>query len=1301
MTQTTQEYGAEAIKVLEGREAVRTRPGMYIGDNGENGLHQLVYEVVDNSLTYEMPIFVLEDGKLRLTPIGKLIDGYMEKYADSVEKGSQLQTLRKGFNLAVLAFSPKDYKLAFRPVSALFRHRVNSSIYRIRLETGQEIEITAYHSLFTSRNGRIVSVRGDELKEGDLLVTPQNWVEPASYVEQINLVNGEWRTNSTANSKRQMADEDFFGGSSFLLAEDSKQRVCRDELQNSVKNQTGDHELPAALPVTDSLAELLGFYVATEALKLNETLRQSGITRQNEVSKQREISRQDKIQSSSGDISEANSVFPAVDDYLVFIAKDNRLAGHIMALIADTFNCKADYTDEGIIKINSKTLSTLFRKILTDGSETFSHVIRIPDLVFNLPRSQRKRFLEAFIKVIGKASNLSAKGSYKISSAEAEEISSSEFVLSIASEELSTSLQYLLASLCNPYSVKTEIQTFGLKTFTFSISQAQQERAMTATTCSSVVFSRPSYSDLGLSRIEKIELVKDYKHEWVYDVSVPECENFIAGIGPVICHNSVDEAMAGYCDSIEVVIHIDNSVTVIDNGRGIPTDIHPQEGISAAEVVMTKLHAGGKFDSNSYKASGGLHGVGVSCVNFLSEWLKLEIWRDGKTYEQEYRRGIPVAPLKVTGKTNKRGTKITFKPDLEVLTTDNFSFERLSERFRQKAFLNKGLRIKIRDERGETERSHEFYYRDGIVEFVKHLNQNKNPLHEEPIYFYGELDDLTIEVALQYNEGYDEKVFAFANTIYNPDGGTHLAGFRSSLTRTINNYAQTSGIAKSMKVALTGDDVREGLVAVISVKLPQPQFESQTKVKLTSDIKGQVESFLNEKLAEYFEQNPTVAKKIVTKAVDAARAREAARKAREIVRKSALSGSTLPGKLADCQEKDPARSELFLVEGDSAGGSAKQARDRRNQAVLPLKGKILNVEKARYDKMLSHGEIKALITALGTGIGKDDFDIEKLRYHRIILMTDADVDGSHIRTLLLTFFYRQMPELIERGHIYIAQPPLYKVKKGKKEEYIKDEKEMFRYLMRQATSEIRVEVGGDSKHESKNRKVEGKELSLRLEQTIEFQKFVERFSRRLNNDRNLCLALIKAFAGEKGVLAQNNMKFRNVFERDDLLAEVEAVLNEAGYQTELIFDEEHGLSEIEIGLGDGSILIFDWEKASYVEFQRAVEIETELEKAFSPPFMFYENGKPEVIETRQELLERVLAVAKKDLVIQRYKGLGEMNPEQLWETTMNPEKRVLLQVRIEDAVETDELFTILMGDEVEPRRKFIEENALDVKNLDV
>jgi DNA gyrase subunit B len=760
-----------------------------------------------------------------------------------------------------------------------------------------------------------------------------------------------------------------------------------------------------------------------------------------------------------------------------------------------------------------------------------------------------------------------------------------------------------------------------------------------------------------------------------------------------VVDNSVDEALAGFCDTIEVTIHMDNSITVVDNGRGIPTDIHKQEGRSAAEVVLTVLHAGGKFDSNSYKVSGGLHGVGVSCVNFLSEWLKLEIWRDGKTHEQEYKVGFPVAPLKVTGKTTKRGTKVTFRPDGDIFETTVFSFEKLSERLREKAFLNKGLRIIIKDEREEGEKSHEFYYKGGIAEFVKHLNKNKSALHDKPLYFEMVSDELSIEVSMQYNDSYDEKIFSFANNINTVDGGTHLSGFRGALTRTINAYAESSGMLKNSKVGLSGDDVREGLVAVISVKIPQPQFEGQTKGKLNSPVKGPVESFLNEWLAEFFEQNPVVAKKIVGKAVDASRAREAARKAREIVRKSAMAGSGLPGKLADCQEKDPAASELYLVEGDSAGGSAKQGRDRKNQAVLPLKGKILNVERARFDKMLGHGEIKALITALGTGIGKEDFDVNKLRYHKICLMTDADVDGSHIRTLLLTFFYRQMPELVENGHVYIAQPPLYKVKRGKKEEYIKDEKAMFRYLMRQATSDVQVQADG--------RTVEGRELARTLEQTVEYRNYFERYARRLHNDERLLNAILDAFAGRDGVLAKRNVKLRKVFEQEDLMAEVEGKIAAAGYKTELTSDEEHGLSEIEITFPNGQTLMFNWDMASYVEFQKAVELRSELEISFPGPYVLGENGKSEQITRRAELLDRVLALAKKDLTIQRYKGLGEMNPEQLWETTMNPEKRTLLQVRIEDAIETDGIFTVLMGDHVEPRRKFIEDNALDVKNLDV
>ena len=760
-----------------------------------------------------------------------------------------------------------------------------------------------------------------------------------------------------------------------------------------------------------------------------------------------------------------------------------------------------------------------------------------------------------------------------------------------------------------------------------------------------------------------------------------------------VVDNSVDEALAGYCDTIEVTIHIDNSITVVDNGRGIPTDIHKQEGRSAAEVVMTVLHAGGKFDSNSYKVSGGLHGVGVSCVNFLSEYLKLEIWRDGKTHEMEFEAGIPVAPLKQTGTTTKRGTKITFRPDSSIFETTVYSFDKLSERLREKAFLNKGIRISIKDEREEGEKSHEFYYKGGIAEFVKHLNKNKAPLHDEPLYFESVSDDLSIEVSMQYNDSYDEKIFSFANNINTVDGGTHLSGFRGAITRTINNYAETSGMMKNAKVALTGDDVREGLVAVISVKIPQPQFEGQTKGKLNSPVKGPVESFLNEKLGEFFEQNPNVAKKIVGKAVDAARAREAARKAREIVRKSALGTSTLPGKLADCQEKDPALSELYIVEGDSAGGSAKQGRDRKNQAVLPLKGKILNVEKARFDKMLGHGEIKALITALGTGIGKEDFDVSKLRYHKICLMTDADVDGSHIRTLLLTFFYRQMPELLENGYVYIAQPPLYKVKRGKKEEYIKDEKGMFRYLMRVATTDVSITSDG--------RSVEGRELSKALEQTTEFRNYASRLARRVGNDMRLVEVLLDAFAGRDGILSKGNIRLRKIFGEQELMARIEGKLADAGYNTELTSDEEHGLWEIDIAYPNGFSLTIDWNLASYVEFQKAVELKKALEIDFPGPFVLGENGTSQSIPTREELLEKVTGMAKKDLSIQRYKGLGEMNPEQLWETTMDPDKRTMLQVRVEDAIETDGIFTVLMGDSVEPRRKFIEDNALDVKNLDV
>jgi DNA gyrase subunit B len=781
-----------------------------------------------------------------------------------------------------------------------------------------------------------------------------------------------------------------------------------------------------------------------------------------------------------------------------------------------------------------------------------------------------------------------------------------------------------------------------------------------------------------------------------------------------IVDNSVDEALAGYCDRVDVTIHLDNSVTVEDNGRGIPVDIHKTEKRPAAEVVMTVLHAGGKFDSNAYKVSGGLHGVGASVVNFLSEWLRMEIRRDNGVFEQEYKRGIPVAALKKTGTSKRRGTRITFKPDHEIFTTTDFSFERLSERLREKAFLNKGIRITITDEREETEKKHEFYYEGGIAEFVKHLNKNKNVLHSKPIYFEktGEEDDnLTIEIAMQYNDGYDEKVFSFANNINTVDGGSHLSGFRSALSKSINKYAQSSGLIKDFKSQLTGDDVREGLVAVIAVKLPQPQFEGQTKGKLNSDVQGAVTSFFYDKLNSYFEEHPPIAKQVVTKAVEAARAREAARKAREIARKGALNSMNLPGKLADCSEKDPALCELFLVEGDSAGGSCKMGRDRRTQAVLPLKGKILNVEKSRFDKMLSHSEIKSLITALGTGIGKEDFDIEKLRYHRVIIMTDADVDGSHIRTLLLTFFYRQMPQLLEhkverknengeseeelRSYVYIAQPPLYKVKKGKTERYIKDDREMNRYLLKKGSDDVSVTIKKTSE------KIEGKDLIALLEKLSEFNGYYAKLERRLV-DRKIVDTVLDVMSGRKGLMQKEGRKLHDVFADEELLGKIEVALAEAGYKTELTSDEEHGLSEIEIkGVSNGSSILIDWDLATHVEFQRAVELYKSFVQLSQPPFVITEGNSEAEVETRDDLFNHILSVAKKDLHIQRYKGLGEMNPEQLWETTMNPEKRTMLQVKIDDAIDTDQIFTVLMGDQVEPRRKFIEDNALDVKNLDI
>ena len=814
-----------------------------------------------------------------------------------------------------------------------------------------------------------------------------------------------------------------------------------------------------------------------------------------------------------------------------------------------------------------------------------------------------------------------------------------------------------------------------------------------------------------------------------------------------VVDNSVDEALAGHADKIEVAIHTDNSITVIDNGRGIPVDNMDIDGekIPAAQVVMTKLHAGGKFDTSTYKVSGGLHGVGVSVVNALSEELELEIWRDGFTWEQTYSKGEPTSKLKKTGAVKaKTGTKVRFLPDKSIFTQTEYNYDTLAQRLRELAFLNKGLLITLTDERttdaktGEHKHS-DFKYNGGIAEFIKHLNRGKQVLHDKPIYMEAEKDGVVMEIGLQYNDAYSESVFSFANNINTVDGGSHLSGFRTALTRTINYAGQQMGLFKDVKENLTGDDVREGLVAVVSVKLPQPQFEGQTKGKLNSDIAGIVQAFVNEKLGAFFEQNTTVARKIINKAIDAARAREAARKARDLTRrKGALDGGGLPGKLADCSERQPDRCELFLVEGESAGGTAKQGRDRRFQAILPLKGKILNVEKARYDKMLAHEEIRAMITALGTGISKEDFDPAKVRYGKIILMTDADVDGSHIRTLLLTFFFRHMQELIKRGHVYIAQPPLYGLKKGRSLQYVKDDDALDKILLKRAADSIVIRYGQGAA------KLEGGSLSRFMAQLKEYLGFFDKVNKRLRDEQvtelvpKLDLAKRADFEGDKNTPSKKVEKLEKELKR----IQKDRGFKEVGSR----FDEEHNLWEVFFVNNQGTERVINWELVSAPEYRQLLTKFKQIEPYMEPPFMVESVAKdsagaeadedsaegeenleakaeksekadkkasaktpakrkaePEVVEkpNLRELFKYVQEAGGRGYEKTRYKGLGEMTAEQLWQTTMDPERRTLLSVKLEDIAETETIFTTLMGEDVEARRKFIEENALDVKNLDI
>ncbi|MGD0938705.1 MAG: DNA topoisomerase (ATP-hydrolyzing) subunit B [Terracidiphilus sp.] len=809
-----------------------------------------------------------------------------------------------------------------------------------------------------------------------------------------------------------------------------------------------------------------------------------------------------------------------------------------------------------------------------------------------------------------------------------------------------------------------------------------------------------------------------------------------------VVDNSVDEALAGYAKKIDVIIHVDNSITVVDDGRGIPVDMMPLSNgkmMPAVQVVLTKLHAGGKFDASTYKVSGGLHGVGVSCVNALSQEFNVEIWRDGYTWEMDFSCGDPVSELRQAGTSKRRGTKVHFLPDKSIFSVSEYNYDTLAQRLREMAFLNKGLEITLTDERtadaktGEARRA-EFKYAGGIAEFVKHLNRGKTVLHEKPIMMEAMRDNVEIEIALQYNDSYSETVFSFANNINTVDGGSHLSGFRTSLTRTVNAIGQSLGLFKDMKENLSGDDVREGLVAVVSVKLSQPQFEGQTKGKLNSDIAGTVQAFVNERLGAFLEQNPQVAKRIINKAIEASRAREAARKARDLTRrKGALDGGGLPGKLADCSERNPDRCELYLVEGESAGGTAKQGRDRKFQAILPLKGKILNVEKARYDKMLGHEEIRAMITALGCGIGKDDFDATKIRYGKIILMTDADVDGSHIRTLLLTFFFRHMTELIKRDNIYIAQPPLFKIKKGRREEYIKDEREFVKVMVNRAAEGMIVRHGEAANH------IEGADLTRFMATLNEYLGLLDKVDRRIRNEQ------ITEMLARAELVHRADFASKSESDVPPKLAQIHADLveREADFQFKSlgapVEDEEHHTWSISFTDAQGAERRIDWTLASSPEFRQMMAKYSLIKEFLEPPFLVEYAAKapgPEAApsaeaegveaesaesqaeakqarraaralqepvekQTARELFTYIVEQGKKGYDVQRYKGLGEMTATQLWETTMDPERRTLLSVKLEDIAETEAIFTTLMGEDVEARRKFIEDNALDVKNLDI
>ena len=1195
-----EEYGAKDIFVLRGLEPVRRRPAMYIGSTGSEGLHHLIWECVDNSLTYQTPVITRNKGKIQISKIGELINVLFEKNKNWIEKSKKgtVEILRRGFEIETLSFDPQTLKLKFQPIFSLIRHKVNSEIYKVTLQNGRQIEITPYHSLFTLKEGQVLPIKGSEIQVGTPIVVPKIWPKIENLTQEINLIDEllELPPNQTENINLYNLSQ--------LLKEDEKlAQEIKDRIPQYIKSQSGKLRHRANLWQDYLRYNYLPFNLIRNLQKKSlEKIKEENFFLGNKRNDNWKIKPKIKIDRY---LTELLGIFGAegsivkngnISNRIVFSlgANEKSLINYLCFLIQKVFGLtpKPHYVHETArtVAIDSYLITLIFKEIIKVGENSSNK--KVPDLIFNLDQKLRERYLIGYLAGDGYPTRIWIK--HLIQNTTPSDQERRKFTAVTKNRDFIVTLSYLLSSLNKTYSygkreikkgkryielsykgrklrreIKSQRFSFALDfywntnssyinylPFEEVIDKCFDEHTLTLFNQGQKGISKNKIftllekeklvlktkalkflnSDLGILRVRNIEKIK-YKKPWVYDISIPNSENFVAGFSPVIAHNSLDEAIAGFAKNIELKILKDNKIEVSDDGRGIPVEKHPQTKKSALETVMTMLHTGAKFEGKVYRVSGGLHGVGVSVVCALSSWMKAEVCREGKRYAQEYKKGKAVSKVRKVGNCSKSGTTIVFQPDPEIFKEIKFNFQKILRHIRQQAFLTKGVKMRVVDAREKSPQTFTFYFEGGVKSYIRYLTRGASLLHPNLFYLEGEKNGIKIEAGFQYTKEYECLEESFANNIYTLQGGTHLTGFRTALTRTLNDYARKEGFLKEKDENLSGEDIREGLTAVVSVKIREPQFEGQTKAKLGNpEARIAVEQVVSEGLQEFLERNPQDAKIILEKCIISQKARRAAKAAREtVLRKGILEGLSLPGKLADCSSRNPEESELFIVEGDSAGGSAKSGRDRRFQAILPLRGKILNIERARLDKILANKEIKALIIALGTAIA-EDFNIEKVRYHRIILMTDADVDGAHIRTLLLTLFYRYFKPLIEKGYLYIAQPPLYRIQAGKLKKY------------------------------------------------------------------------------------------------------------------------------------------------AYTEEEK-IAILSELQK------------EKKVKERREEKIT--------GLSVQRFKGLGEMNPEELWQTTMNPKNRILLQVTIEDAKEADRIFDTLMGAEVLPRKKFIQTHAKKVKNLDI